>query len=96
MISNLPSRRAANVLVFRRQFQKSQIADMALVVCDQAIRQPLLEPVAKKGIAEILAPQRAIANARFGHRSIEIEHAYQSRPRAAPIRYRENWSTVRR
>src|SRR5690242_5563966 len=57
--------------------------------------QPALQAVEKKFIGEILAPERGIADTRFGQRAIEVQHADESRPGSRPVRDRENWSAMR-
>jgi hypothetical protein len=55
-------------------------------VFDAAIFQPRRQLFLKTTVGEILAPQRRIPDARFGQRTVQIQHADQSRPCPRPIR----------
>src|ERR1700719_3741666 len=59
--------------------------NMASVVADWLAFKPTIESLEKEIVREIDAPQRVVTNAGFGQRSIEVEHADQTRPFAAPV-----------
>ncbi len=58
---------------------------MASVVADRLAFKPTIKALEKEIVGEIDAPQRVVTNTGFGQRSIEVEHADQARPFAAPI-----------
>ena len=68
-----------------RQFDRGQVADVALVVGHAAGAEPLAKALLEEGVGEILAPQGAVGDAGFGHRAVEIQHSDQTGPGAAPI-----------
>ena len=49
------------------------------------VLQPLAQAVLEEVVGEILAPERAVADAGLGERAVQVEHADQARPRAAPV-----------
>ncbi len=58
---------------------------MALVVGEAAGLEPLAEALSKEGVREILAPEGAVGDAGLGQGAVEIQHADQAGPGAAPI-----------
>ena len=68
--------------------------DVGGVVFDMPGFQPRLEAFLEIGVIEVLAPQRAEFYACLGERSVEVEHADESRPSAAPIGKCEDGSLV--
>src|SRR5439155_14670845 len=48
----------------------------------------------EKFIGEIFAPERAVLDARLGHRTVEIEHADKAGPGSTPVRHSQNWSAM--
>ena len=58
---------------------------MALVVGDHAFLEPLAEAVPEEVVLEVLAPQRAVADAGLGQGAVQIQHADQAGPGAAPV-----------
>ena len=81
----LPSKSASGILIRRRQLDAREIAHVALIVSEHTGVEPLTETLLKKAVGEVLAPERTVADARLGHRAVEIQHADQPRPGAAPI-----------
>jgi hypothetical protein len=67
---------------------------MALVVSEHPGVEPLAEALLKKAVGEIFAPKRSVADTGFGHRSIEVQHAHQPRPGAAPIGHCQNGTAM--
>lgn len=59
-----------------------------------SLLQPAAETIQEKIICKILAPDGAVFNACLCQRRIEIEQTHQSRPGAAPVGNREDWSPV--
>src|SRR5690606_40517397 len=49
---------------------------------------------AEKIVGEIRTPQGTVSNPRLGKRPVEVEHAHQAGPLAAPIGYRKDRSTM--
>jgi hypothetical protein len=56
--------------------------------------QPLPQPVPEKGVRKILAPKARVPHARLGQRTIQVQHADQPRPLAAPVRHRQDRSAM--
>ena len=75
----------AELLVRQRQFEQAQILDVALVVSDHALGEPLAEAVSEESIGKVLAPERAVADAGLGERPVQVQHADQAGPGAAPV-----------
>jgi hypothetical protein len=71
-------------------------ADVAQVVVDAPLGQPLCQRAARERIVERLAPDRAVRNAGLRQRPVQVQHADQARPLAAPVRERENRRAVPR
>ena len=63
---------------FKRLDVRRVVLDLAAVVSHGA------DP-SEKIVGEILAPERAVGDARLGQRAVEIEHADQAGPGAAPV-----------
>ncbi len=68
---------------------------MARIVFNAFAMEPALQTIQEEWIGEIFAPQRFIANAGFGERSVEIEHPHQARPFTAPVGHGENGTLMR-
>src|SRR5271167_1656802 len=68
-----------------RQLKIVQRMNMTSVVTDRLTLEPEIKSPKKEIVREIDAPQRVVANAGFSQRSVEIEHADQSWPFAAPV-----------
>ncbi len=95
MLLELAGRAPAQLFIGRRQLDQAQVLDVALIMADRPFAQPLPQPALEKAVGEILAPQRAVTNARFGHRTVQIQHPHQAWPGPAPIGHRENRSPMR-
>ena len=92
--SKFPGGLFAELFVGDGQFEETQVFDVALVVGDNAFGEPLPQASFEIGVGKIFAPQRAVADAGFGERAVEIQHADQPGPGAAPIGERQNRSFV--
>jgi hypothetical protein len=77
---------STDLFIFVRQFEQAQIADVALVMSDNAFIEPLAKAGFEKFIGEIFAPERAVFDASLGHGAVEVEHSNETGPGAAPIR----------
>ena len=55
------------------------------VVLHLARLEPRAQALEEKRVGEILAPERAVGHARLGQRAVEVEHADEAGPRAAPV-----------
>jgi len=64
------------------------------VVADLPLFEPGAEPVEEEGVGEILAPERAVFDAGLGERAVQVEHADQAGPGAAPVGEREDRAFV--
>ena len=53
---------------------------------DRAGGEPLAQALQEELVGEIVAPQRGVLNARFGQRAVQVQHADETRPLAAPVR----------
>ena len=71
-------------------FRSLKRCDMTVVVSKQPAFQPSPQPFDEELILKIGTPERAVLNAGFGKRAVEVQHAHQSGPLAAPIRNRED------
>ncbi len=67
---------------------------MGRVVFDLPFLEPSFDAAAKIVIVEAFAPEGAVFYARFGQRTVEIEQANETWPRAAPIRNGEYRSVM--
>ncbi len=58
-------------------------------VIERVLQFACLEPRAKfapeKFVGEILAPQRGVAHARLGQRSVQVQHSHEAGPLARPV-----------
>ena len=57
--------------------------------------EPRAQALEEEGVGEILAPKRAVGHARLGQRAVEVEHADEAGPGAAPVRHGEDRSAMR-
>ena len=65
-----------------------------MVVRDRACGEPFAQSGAKFRVLERLAPERAVADAGLCHRAVQIQHADEARPGAAPVGDREDGAAV--
>jgi len=84
---------AAQVLTECALLEGPRVAD---VVIDAAVGQPLRQAPARELVLERLAPDGAVAHARLGERTVEVEEAHEARPLPAPVRQRQDWPRVLR
>jgi len=82
------------LLVGEGQFEQAQVLDVALVVGHDAFLEPLPEAGVEKGVLEVFAPQSAVADAGLGQGPVEIQHADEAGPDAAPIGHRKDWAAM--
>ena len=66
------------------------------VVRDATRLEPLPQFCAEKVVREIFAPQRRVAHTGLRERTVEVQHADEPRPLAAPIRDSQNRPAMRR
>jgi hypothetical protein len=67
------------------QFGGVEGADVALVVVDLALANPLAEAVEEEGIVEVLGPDGAELDARLAQAAVEVEHSDQAGPLSTPV-----------
>src|SRR5262249_45354545 len=79
-----------NFLGFIGNLEAAQRADMAGIMRNFALAEPLAQAAQEEFVVEIRTPQRAVTDSRFRQRSVEIQHPYQSGPFAAPVRDSED------
>ena len=68
--------------------------DVRGVVLDLAGLEPERRPLRKNVVGEVLAPERAVVHARLGERAVEVEHADEAGPGAAPVGDGEDGAAV--
>src|SRR5205823_1669706 len=71
-----------------------QRVNVARIMIQLFAIQPTLQPIQKKSVTEVDAPERVISHGCLGKRAIQIKHADQTGPLAAPVRHGENWTAV--
>src|SRR5437899_910443 len=86
---------AANFFIGGRKLHSVEIFDVALIVSNASRLKPFTQAGRKIRVGEVLAPKSAVPNARFGHGTIEVQHADEPWPCAAPIGDRQDGATVR-
>src|SRR5215471_19594877 len=67
---------------------------MTLVVCDHPFSEPLPKTFLEISIGEVLAPQRAVTDSGFREAAVEIQHADQPGPCAAPVGHGQDWAAM--
>jgi len=86
--------RFAKLFVCQWQLEHREVPDVALVVGNNPLAQPLAKAVSEEAIGEILAPKGAIAHSHFSERAVEIQHPDQPGPSATPVGDCKNRSLV--
>ena len=84
----------AQLLIGFRQIRKRKILDVALVVGEGALGEPSPQAVFEQVVRKVPAPQSAIFDTGLGQRAVEVEHAHQPRPGAAPVGHRQNGAAM--
>jgi len=67
------------------QFGYVERVNVAQVVVDPALANPLAQAVDEEGVGEVLAPEGAVLDARLAHAAVDVEHSHEAGPLAGPI-----------
>ena len=66
-------------------FDAVERLDVAEVVLDRLAVEPAAQAVQEELVGEVLAPEGGVADAGLRQRAVQVEHADQARPLAAPV-----------
>src|SRR5262249_44118171 len=69
-------------------------AGVALVVIDRSALEPSADRRTREAVLEVLAPDRAVPDARLRPPPLDVQHADQPRPLAGPVGESEDRSAV--
>ena len=78
-----------------RNLALRQRLDVRRLVLDRAGLEPTAQALEEEVVREVFAPQRAVLDAGLGQAAVEVEHADQARPSAAPVGHGQDRALVR-
>src|SRR5580704_7411526 len=64
------------------------------IVPHRITTKPLTQSGEERLVGEVFTPQSGVSDPGFGEAAVEIQHAYQAGPLAAPIGHREDGPTM--